>query len=1023
VLNKSCTLARYVSYSKKGYRYSEKTIVISANRINVGNVLFEVKVINDSPHWLRVEYKFNLVNFSRTWDFQTVEKDEKIDEENFKTQFEKIFCEYYRIVPCKPHPKDELEEFGIISKCNTGDLICNPRRTGCSDFGVVALVLENVIVPAGCNGYCFCKKPFSFSEQYCRKCASFRNNYRKSTFANNEVRNFTVISKSDDVVDESRLHKMNFSEIAKEFEKKYNSKDVFHTWLREQMALSLISPYARRYVNYPLTLRMGMTISIKGIKAFSGSYDNGKFKGIAILPSIRTTSKNVEQNSYFPGLQKVPILTASHVVNKKKVSYFGFVLSGDAMYSNQGVWPTSINKFRILLGGVDYDQTGQMDEIIKLLNDLHSKTLSFSSRKKLMFFKECIQKVKLKDCSTFTICKRITQFYLNVICLLESETYYFSLPYVYFFEDSTDYKDACAMIVGSLYFSFTNFDKLNIKYDCFGVLWDRESGVSKFFRDYSEKCLEELNTGYGWYMELPYKNNELLKVPFIRCCGHGKKGATSFLRNSFTGLEDSKKILVIPIFEEKKENERTEVIFGVASYFLIPKMYSIETSNIHYPKITRLTYDSVYVSKEKAMSEKLAGRLLSKRTIAGLDYYFLSQFDYPNELSKREIEIEEKIGVAKKDIHALQEYISLFSKLKNTLGAKRQATKVDRSIIIECKIKLFKWRYYIEQLKLKKDLGVEISVSKNCLPLDFVNLWIDDCEVYLFLYDLCEKWGLVFKPDFFFNQKRLESLFGVIRTIDGTHMNPRAEEYPKRLMKAMYRIVSKVENTHGNSDQGDISDFEDNILLDSDLSELINYSKREWEQKLKEKITNLSKTVFMSPSCLNEVEIKKNLENNIFRGYVLYRGGNILKNVIQSHKLTSDISKIIICHLKEKSKDLSIGEELFTPVSWFIAEFVVWENIFSWNFRLVLYRDSLLVFESSLASYILDVRKKDISNLWNDNICTVDPTLTFEKKGEEVFQKIVRQFCSQRFYEALGICGLRCEKYGISLRKNLKVNC
>ena len=1013
------TISNYISGQSKAYKYSEQTIVVSANRINVGNVIFETEIVNELPYTVKVTYNFEEVKFARSFSFEDEEEDK------FYVFFDNLFVKFSKLVPCKKHFRSDLQNETIFPKdLRRGDILTNPVKSGCSTFGVVALVLDEVYVPSGCNQYCFCNLRNCFKRGYCKACVRFRANYNRSNTKDDEIRVFDVIREGALPKSEVKyLRGLSFSEVSRKICERYNEEDRFVIWLREQMILSLIHPNGRRFKDFPLTLRMSIDAEVHGIKSLTGgSFKNGKHDGTYILASHKTTTKTVESIEYQPGIQETPIVMSKYVIQTKKVSYFGFILSGDSMYPNEGVWPSAINGFRLLVGGIDYDQTGLFCIVEKYLLNLLLK-VDYVGRKRINFFLKCLKKVKQKETNTFRICKKITQLFLNFQCKLDDgATYRFSLPSFFFFEDSTDYQDACAMIVGSLYYCLIEFQKLEIPFDVFGVLWDSESGVSKFFKKYSTKLIDQLQSEYGWFMELlMLSSNESISrkiVPLIRCVGHAKKGICGTLRNSCSGMSDSKKSLVIPIQEIKIDDELSDVTLGVVSYYPIVEMYSIETTHIQKPKITKLTYDSVYPTKDKTMSERLAGQILCKNTLAGLDFYFLSKFEYPNDVSVEEVEVEKDINVTKKEIMALQEFITMFKNLKNLMGADRKATEFDLKQVRKSKLKLMNWRYVLEEVK-KQNVRIEIGLTKNYLRLDEVNRWIADCNIYEYLYLLFQKLGMDFYPDNVFNQKKLESLFGVLKTLEGFHQNPRSEEYPKRLSKGIIRLVNKLSRYCGNSEQ-DLSDLESKLLINSDLTELIKEAKQKWKSRLSDLVLRLRSEVFVYPKEDDEQQILKKLDNPEYYNYLCYRNGNVIKNVCRINHVTSETSKIVVSVLHDDVKKNSLGSELFTPQRWIVHEMAVWEEIFSANFRLVLYSDKLFIFEESISDAIIAKRTDAFCKSWDNSPAVKGEDLKFMSCGKTIFTKIVIQFCSQRFFEAIEITGMRCQKYVQSLRKNVK---
>jgi len=1026
-INPQMQIIRYTSQFRKGSRYRSETtsVIVQASRFNQGNVVFETEIVDDLPSNLIVQYHFKKVRFEKKFFFNG-------KEDLFRQRFEELFTKYSKLVPCKTHYRSDYESNSLFpSGLQKGDVLINPIRGNSTGFGVVALVFEECFVPAGCSGWCFCNKRHVFDEGYCNACMRFRRNCSKTNLSNSEPRVFGVfkISEEEELGESENRHlrNMSFMEVAKQVNMKYEKTDTFRIWMHEQMKLSLTHPNARRFDDYPLTLRSSINASVYGIKGItSGEYRNGKFDGTVIFPSVRTRSKYIDSLEYSAGIQEIPIEIVKFVLKKKVVKYFGFVLSGDAMYPNEGVWPATVGGFRVLMGGVDYNQTGLLEIVERYVKDLLTKPTSLLDRKKLKFYLSCFDHMKEKETTIFSICKRVTQLFLNFTCLLEDgKTYHFSFPCFYFLEDSTNYQQACGMIVSSLYYCFMEFESLQIGFDVFGVLWDGESGVSKFFKDFSVKEMDQIESEYGWYMELPLKylppSEQLVsvKVPFIKCVGHGKKGICSILRNSSTGMIDSKKSIVVPIVSKKLPDGKRDKVFGVASYYPLVKMYSIETSNIHCPKITRLTFDSIYPSKEKTMSERLAGQILCKNTLIGLDYYFLSKFKYPNNPLEIEEEIENEIKVTKKEILALQVFIGCFTKLRNVFGADRPATYVDLEIVKKHRTKLLKWRFDIVCLSKKKNIGVIFGLSKNAIRLEAVNLWVSNSHVYEYLFNLCENLGVEFYPGKIFNQKKLESFFGSVRTIEGLHQNPRTDEISQRIAKGILRLVTRLIENRGNSDQ-DMDQIDTDVLINSELSEIISSKKKKWEERLEKRIEFLKSKVFLFPEMKEMNELMSDLENKVYFQYVRYRTGNIIKNVIQSHQETSEFSRTVSSVFQNMIKKETLGDNLFTPIDWIVKEFGVWEHLFSTNFRLVLFRNYLCVFEEAISTYIYIRRKNIFEEFWNDHEVSKKTEQSYKKVGENIFRKLCNQFSKQRFFEALEICGLKCQKYRDALRRLVK---
>jgi len=189
---------------------------------------------------------------------------------------------------------------------------------------------------------------------------------------------------------------------------------------------------------------------------------------------------------------------------------------------------------------------------------------------------------------------------------------------------------------------------------------------------------------------------------------------------------------------------------------------------------------------------------------------------------------------------------------------------------------------------------------------------------------------------------------------------------------------------------------------------------------LEKRIEFLKSKVFLFPEMKEMNELMSDLENKVYFQYVRYRTGNIIKNVIQSHQETSEFSRTVSSVFQNMIKKETLGDNLFTPIDWIVKEFGVWEHLFSTNFRLVLFRNYLCVFEEAISTYIYIRRKNIFEEFWNDHEVSKKTEQSYKKVGENIFRKLCNQFSKQRFFEALEICGLKCQKYRDALRRLVK---
>ena len=268
-------------------------------------------------------------------------------------------------------------------------------------------------------------------------------------------------------------------------------------------------------------------------------------------------------------------------------------------------------------------------------------------------------------------------------------------------------------------------------------------------------------------------------------------------------------------------------------------------------------------------------------------------------------------------------------------------------------------------------------------------------------------------------QKKLESLFSGLRTNEGFHMNPRADEIPQRLAKAILKLMHKLNVFNGNSDQ-DVDVLESKLLLNSELSRIIKQCKLRWKERLIKKVKVLTEKVFLFRELIEEQHLLQQLQfNQSFYYNAKYKTGNIIHNVIQLHKNTSQLSKIISLVFQETNEKMILGSKLFTPVEWIVKEFTVWEAIFSCNIRVMLFRDSLFIFEESISAFLFEKRKEFFKMEW-EKLEIQHEKFGFQEVGEKILRLFIRQFCKQRFFEAIETNGMRCQKYRQALRRIVK---